>query len=147
MGHFSLQADATEWVPLALRGDELEPVLMIYLIRKLFQVGRDVRDWRLLALKIILTPVCSACCARLLCPELIRYKLRAKCFWRHADSAGARTADTPRESAAAPGGRQDFLIPRAGNQLLRSRAGTVSIYSYVGGIALRGRRLVGPKEK
>jgi len=31
--------------------------------------------------------------------------------------------------APAPVGRQDFLIPRAGNQLLRSRAGSVSIYT------------------
>ena len=38
-------------------------------------------------------------------------------------------------TAAAPVGRQDFLIPRAGNQLLRSRAGSLSIYSRVDGSA------------
>jgi len=54
---------------------------------------------------------------------------------------------SPRATADAAVGRQDFLIPRAGNQLLRSRAGSVSIHSYVGGIALQGRRLDGPKEK
>ena len=38
-------------------------------------------------------------------------------------------ADAQGATAAAPVGRQDFLIPRAGNQLLRSRAGSVSIYA------------------
>jgi hypothetical protein len=52
-----------------------------------------------------------------------------------------------RAAAAAPGRRQDFLIPRAGIQLLRSRAGSVSTYACVGGIALRGRRLDGPEKK
>jgi len=46
-------------------------------------------------------------------------------------------------TAAASGGRQDFLIPRAGNQLLRSRAGSVSIYACAGASALRTRRLGG----
>jgi hypothetical protein len=34
-----------------------------------------------------------------------------------------------RATATAPRGHQDFLIPRAGNQLLRSRAGPVSFYA------------------
>ena len=38
-----------------------------------------------------------------------------------------------------------FLIPTAGNQLLRSRAGSVSIYACVGGSALRGGRLDGQR--
>jgi len=41
-------------------------------------------------------------------------------------------------TAAAPGGRQDFLIPMAGNRLLRPRPGSVSIHASVGGAALRG---------
>jgi len=51
--------------------------------------------------------------------------------------AGPRAPPKSRLTAAAPGGRQDFLIPKAGNQLLRSRAGFVSIYVCVGGSALR----------
>jgi len=38
-------------------------------------------------------------------------------------------------TAAATAGRQDFLIPRAVNQLFRSRAGYVSVYTRVGGCA------------
>jgi hypothetical protein len=40
--------------------------------------------------------------------------------------------------ATAPVGRQDLLIPRAGNQLLRSRPGPASVYACIGGSALRG---------
>jgi hypothetical protein len=43
-----------------------------------------------------------------------------------------------RATAAAPGRRQDFLISRAGNQLLCSGACSVSIHACVGGSALRG---------
>jgi hypothetical protein len=38
-----------------------------------------------------------------------------------------------------PVGRQGLLIPRAGNQLLRPRAGSVSIYACFDGTAIRGK--------
>jgi hypothetical protein len=51
-------------------------------------------------------------------------------MFQHAKS---HVYPTQGATAAAPIGRQDFLIPRAGNQQLRSCACCVSIYACVGG--------------
>lgn len=67
----------------------------------------------------------------LLLTGLCRYSIT-----RHHAAGGkasrAFAADAQRSTAPAPVGRQDLLIPRAGNQVLRSRAGSIFIYACVG---------------
>jgi hypothetical protein len=53
-------------------------------------------------------------------------------FWQRRFCGGLRPPPRRTRTPRRPGVCQDFLIPRAGNQLLRSRADSMSIYAAVG---------------